>query len=213
MKAAEEIISICKIAWEQGLLAGWSGNASMRVADCSDLVVITAAGTPKGRLSPQDCIVVHMSGEVAEGTGKPSSESLVHLACYEAVPQCKAILHTHPVYLQALGLMLQKSISNPDKGFEDSFLELGLFEAKMWRKRLLFAPALPPGGKALADAAGAALRNAGAVKQPSALWLRNHGLVAMGHNLSDALCLTEELEHLAQVQTICLGANADRHPG
>ena len=68
----------------------------------------------------------------------------------------------------------------------------------MWRARLGFAPALPPGTKELADAVARA-----SLDHP-AVWMAGHGLCSTGATLAEALCLTEELEHLAAIQLLSL---------
>ena len=73
-----------------------------------------------------------------------------------------------------------------------------LFEAKLWRSRLGFVPALPPGSRELASAVALAAID------KLAVWMVNHGLCATGQSLADALCLTEDLEHVAHVQLLSL---------
>ena len=56
------------------------------------------------------------------------------------------------------------------------------------------------GGVVVARAVGAG-KAAGA-----AVWMAGHGLCCWGPSLADALCMSEELEHLAAVQLLALGA-------
>lgn len=81
----------------------------------------------------------------------------MHLELYRALPHCGAVLHSHPRRLLALSLVVA--------GQED-FLRLPLFEADVWRARLGFAPALPPGGAELALAVADAARAVGADQAP-----------------------------------------------
>ena len=37
-----------------------------------------------------------MSGKHLRGSGKPTSEMAMHLACYRARPDVKAVVHAHP---------------------------------------------------------------------------------------------------------------------
>ena len=75
-------------------------------------------------------------------------------------------------------------------------MRLPLFEADVWRAKLGFAPALPPGTTDLAEAV------AEAAKGKDAVWMAGLGLCCLGRSLSDALCLAEELEHLAALQIL-----------
>ncbi len=190
----EEMRDVCRDAWTQGLLSGCNGNASRRLpAPHQDVACLTCTGAAKGRLAPQNCCLVEIESAAPLYGGPASTESGMHLAIYRAKPQCGAILHTHPRRLLALSLRLEKEHS----GLED-FLRLPLFEADVWRARLGFAPALPPGTTELADAVARA-----SLDHP-AVWMAGHGLCSTGATLAEALCLTEELEHLAAIQLLSM---------
>lgn len=190
----EEIRDVCRDAWTQGLLSGCNGNASRRLpAPHEGIACLTCTGAAKGRLAPQNCCLVEIASAAPLYGGPASTESGMHLAIYRAKPQCGAILHTHPRRLLALSLRLEKE----EEGLEE-FLRLPLFEADVWRARLGFAPALPPGTKELADAVASA-----SLDHP-AVWMAGHGLCSTGATLAEALCLTEELEHLAAIQLLSL---------
>lgn len=185
--------SVCRDAWLQGLLSGCNGNVSCRLPMAEgvpDSICITRAGAAKGRLTATDCCVLSVDNGTVQHGGPPSTETGMHLALYRTLPHCQAVLHTHPRHLLALSLCLTAT--------PDAFLHLPLFEADVWRARLGFAPALPPGSTELA----AAVAEAAADKH--AVWMAGHGLCATGSTLAEALCLTEELEHLAQVQLLSL---------
>ncbi|MGE4310798.1 class II aldolase/adducin family protein [Desulfovibrio sp.] len=190
----EEMRDICRDAWTQGLLSGCNGNASRRLpAPHESVACLTCTGAAKGRLAPQNCCLVEIESAAPLYGGPASTESGMHLAIYNAKPQCGAILHTHPRRLLALSLRLEKE----GQGIEE-FLRLPLFEANVWRARLGFAPALPPGTAELADAVARA-----SLDHP-AVWMAGHGLCSTGATLAEALCLTEELEHLAAIQLLSM---------
>lgn len=189
---AAEMAAVCRDAWRQGLLSGCNGNASLRLAEAPGRICITRSGAAKGRLTAADCCVVALDDGRALRGGPASTETGMHLAVYRTVPDCRAILHTHPRRLLALSLRLADDMEN--------FLRLPLFEAEVWRARLAFAPALPPGSRELAEAVAEA-----AAGRP-AVWMAGHGLCAVGKSLAEALCLTEELEHLAHVQLLRLSS-------
>lgn len=192
-EAVESLADCCRIAWREGMMRGWSGNASLRLGG---KMLITASGAAKGHLRPGQCVLMELDGSGICGGSKPSSEWRVHSALYAAMPQGRAILHTHPRALQALELALAEKGEWPAR-----FLDLPLYEAGMWRGCLRIAPALAPGGEELARAAAAVMTPR---EPPCAVWLQGHGLCALGATLEEALCLTEELEHLAEVQLALL---------
>ena len=187
----ENLRSVCRDAWRQGLLSGCNGNASLRLpTPHSDTVCLTRSGADKGRLTAEDCCLVSLADGATLHGGPASTESGMHLAVYRALPDCAAILHTHPRRLLALSLRLG--------GTMEDFLNLPLFEAGVWRARLGVAPALPPGTPELAQAVAEAARTSPAV------WMAGHGLCSTGASLAEALCLTEELEHLAAIQLLSM---------
>lgn len=196
-----EITEICHTAWQKNLLDGWSGNASLRLEN-PEAILITASGSPKGSLDAADYIVMDLSGEILKGEKKPSSESFLHIGIYRKFPACKAVLHTHPVCLQAASLIL----ASKDMNLENDFLNIDLYEVAIWRKKLFFAAAQEPGSRKLAIAAQNAIPESQSKDMPCAIWLKKHGLCALGKNLRDALCLTEEMEHLAKAQIACFSA-------
>ena len=185
----EDFRAVCRDAWKQGLLSGCNGNASQRLGErAPNLICITRSGASKGRLTHADCCLMDVQTGAAVLGGPASTESGMHLAIYRARPDCTAILHTHPRRLLALSLRLA--------GRHEYFLRLPLFEAEVWRAKLGFAPALPPGTADLAEAVAQAASGSDAV------WMAGHGLCCLGRSLGDALCLAEELEHLAALQIL-----------
>lgn len=210
---AKEILilkKICAQACAAGLMHGWSGNASLRLEDGS--VLITASGINKRDISANECVILGMEGHILAGARKPSSEWRAHMALYAALPQATVILHTHPVHLQALELVLSTLGQEKNEEWRWRFLNINIFEAEIWRDRLVFAPPLAPGSAGLADSVAAAIAdsvNAGKMAPfPIAVWLGRHGLCAVAENPRDVAPLTEELEHLAQVQLLCLKSGA-----
>lgn len=185
----EEFRSVCRDAWKQGLLSGCNGNASRRLGGSApELACVTRSGAAKGRLTAADCCLMDIGSGATVSGGPASTESGMHLAIYRARPDCNAILHTHPRRLLALSLRLA--------GRQEDFLRLPLFEAEVWRAKLGFAPALPPGTTELAEAVALA------TSDKDAVWMAGHGLCCLGRTLAEALCLAEELEHLAALQIL-----------
>lgn len=190
----QTLTQLCRDAWQVGLLRGFNGNASVRLSDGT--MLITRSGCDKGRLREKDACVQAPDGALLHG-GPASSEGQMHLAIYAALPQTRAVLHTHPPRLLALSLRLA---AKEGENWRDAFLSLPLFEARTWRQRLAFAPALPPGTPELARAVAQAAQTAPAV------WMEGHGLCCHGGNPAFCLDLSEHLEHLAGIQLESIGA-------
>jgi L-fuculose-phosphate aldolase len=89
----------------RGLICGGEGNLSARLP--RGRVLCTPAGANKGYLHEDDLVVVGLDGaldEDAPARQRPSSEILLHLACYAERPDCAAVVHAHPPHAVALTL-------------------------------------------------------------------------------------------------------------
>ncbi|MBD5641157.1 MAG: class II aldolase/adducin family protein [Desulfovibrio sp.] len=195
------ILRVMRMAWQTGILRGFSGNASVRLENGDFL--ITASGVAKGSLMESSLLLVNARGEIIEGQGKPSIELGMHLQLYRLVPACSAILHTHPVYLHALPLLLGKDT-------REKMLSLDSAESDYWRERLVLTGEHAPGSTELARAVAAALNREWPVAPPlpCALWLASHGLCALAESIEAALGISEQLEHLAEIQWAVLAGKA-----
>ena len=79
---------------ESGLTAGTSGNVSARLDDGH--IVITPSSLPYPQMTDGDLVVLDLDGRQVAGLRPPSSEMLLHLACYRAFAEIGAVLHSHP---------------------------------------------------------------------------------------------------------------------
>ncbi|MFW6323647.1 MAG: tRNA (N6-threonylcarbamoyladenosine(37)-N6)-methyltransferase TrmO [Desulfovibrionales bacterium] len=176
----ERIIRAARDGWFRGILSGFNGNLSIRREDSS--VLITASGTAKGFLSPEDlCLVDLPSGRHLAGSA-PSSETQMHLEIYRRQPKAFSIVHTHPPSLLAVSLQ-----GRP-------LLPESLFEARAYAEQFTSIPPLPPGSLDLAQSV------AEAAWTHRAVFMQHHGLTCWGANPAEALALSEELESLASIQ-------------
>lgn len=120
LHAAEELCRTIAGFYSRGWCLGTSGNFSVRLQGNVRLqggvrppdsgsaeeplrLLITPSGIDKGRVTPEDLLVVDAGGEpVGGGAGKPSAETLLHVtAALEA--GAGATLHTHSVAATLLG--------------------------------------------------------------------------------------------------------------
>lgn len=178
-ETGQAILDAGRDGWLRGLFSGFNGNVSMRQGN---RVVITATGSAKGHLSPEDLAVVDLTTGQALTTARASSELAVHLEVYRNQPRANAIVHTHPPKLIALSLRRPEAL-----------LDLPLFEGQAFAAKLTRVPAMQPGTPGLGQAVGLACRDFEAV------FMDNHGLVCWGETMTRALGLAEELESLAGI--------------
>src|SRR4051812_49164527 len=101
-KLKEQMCDIGRRIWAKGYCAGNEGNHSVRIA--ADRVLCTPTGISKGFLKPDDICTVDMEGKQVAGRRKRTSEILMHLAIYNARPDVKAVIHSHPPHATAFAV-------------------------------------------------------------------------------------------------------------
>jgi L-fuculose-phosphate aldolase len=182
----KNLIDLCARAHQQGLMDGFSGNASLRRGG---LCVITGAGSAKGALGVTDFAVLDLeSGKLLSG-GQPSRETAMHLRIYRAQPEAGIILHTHPPRLTALSLRM------PGLPMRER-LKIPVVECAGGRLLCAEVGVFPFGSEELARAVAFE-----ATKQ-RAVWMEGHGLCVWGAEAAEVLGVSEELEHLARVRIL-----------
>ncbi len=189
-KAAEtalrkEVISIALAMSRSGLSPGRSGNVSCRLGDG---MLITPTGMPYEILKPADIVYVAADGSVAAKSRKPSSEWRFHLAAYDR-SDVQAVVHTH-----SLNATVLACAHKPIPAFHYMVAVAGGTDVPL-------IPYAPFGTDELAKFVGEGLRDR------DALLMANHGQIAVGRGLSQALELAHEIETLAAqyVQVLSLG--------
>ncbi len=73
---------------------GNGGNISFRIGP--NAVLCTPTLVSKFDLTPEDICLVDLDGNQLAGSKRRSSELLLHLEIYKAVPNAKAVVHCHP---------------------------------------------------------------------------------------------------------------------
>lgn len=83
--------------WEAGLIHLSSGNISERKGT---VIYITRTGSFLSMLTAQDVLTVNLNDALRDKNA--SSETPVHRALYQALPDIGAVVHAHPPYATAL---------------------------------------------------------------------------------------------------------------
>ena len=174
------VIAAGKRMLAEGVTIGAWGNISVR--DETGRVCITPSGMAYGTLTEDDIVVLAPDGTRLEGERKPSIETGLHLAVYAARPDCRAIVHTHPVYSTAFSAM-----------GED--IPLFLDEAaQQLGDTVRTAEYALPGTPELAENCVRALG-----PRSMACLLRSHGAVCLGETLDQAFLVSQVLESTARI--------------
>ncbi len=172
----ERIIEACREMERSGLNRGTSGNVSCREGDH---LLITPSGVPVSKMRHDSIVAMDFSGKVIGG-GKPSSEWHFHLDLLKSRPDLNAIVHTHSPHATALACLRE---------------DLPAFHymiAIAGGDSIRCAPYALFGTETLSAHAVTAM------KDRKACLLANHGLIAAGRDLDEAMAVAIEIESLCQ---------------
>jgi L-fuculose-phosphate aldolase len=178
-ETARVLVEIGRLLYEKSLVASTEGNLSARIE--GGRILITPAGTCKGRLREGDLVTLDASGVPLSGTGKPSSEADTHVAIYRARPDVGAIVHAHPP--TATGFAVA-GLPLADCVLPEVLLSVG---------SVPLAPYGTPGGADLAE------KVLTVAQAHDAFLLKNHGAVALGRTPFEAFHRMELIESFARI--------------
>ena len=188
-KKVQEIINVGNNIYNKNLVSGKSGNISKRIKTSNgDIVAITPTLKSLANLKPEDIVLVDLDGKILTN-GKPSSEVNMHLEIYKKREDVNGIVHTHSPY--ATGFAFSSKKIKRLEGFGE-----------------IKNPYLPeidyekPGSIELANNAG------NNIDDTDVLVLKNHGIICVSENLSEAESLAVFIEESAKTQFITYMLNS-----
>jgi L-fuculose-phosphate aldolase len=162
---------------ELGLNRGTAGNASVR---CGDNILITPSAVPLEDMCEQDLVLLAADGKVIRG-GKPSSEWFFHRDILAARSEIGAVLHMHSPYATTMAC-LRRNIP-----------AVHYMVAMAGGSDIRCTPYSVFGEQELSDHALDALQGR------MACLLGNHGMIALGKDLDEALYIANEVEFLCEI--------------
>lgn len=183
----EQLLKTSQKLVETGLNKGTSGNASIRVGDG---FLVTPSGMAVEEMSPDNMVYMQLDGSF-EQSKKPSSEWRFHRDILARRIDINAVIHTHSMFATTLAC-LHKEIPP----FHYMIAVAGGDNIKC-------APYALFGSQQLSDNALTAL------KDRKACLLANHGMIALGNDLEDALAVAVEVENLSEQYWRILQVNAN----
>ncbi len=159
-----------------GLNKGTSGNCSVRLEEG---FLVTPSGMAMEDMTPHDMVFMDFNGSAELGK-KPSSEWRFHHDILKNRPEIGAVIHTHSMFATTLACLHR---------------EIPPFHymiAVAGGDTIRCAPYALFGTQALSDYAMTALH------ERKACLLANHGMIALGRDLDDALAVAVEVENLCE---------------
>lgn len=182
MNLREELVWAGNELLRRGLTVYTAGNVSVRTEDNTGFL-IKPGSLPYPDIQPEDLVVVDWNGGVISGPRPPSIEHNLHRLIYLSRPDVGAIVHTHSQHATTLAASKMRcgipSVLGEVWGYLGGPIELAEYA--------------PPGTQQLAENAVRCLG-----KGRRAILLKNHGAVAVGDNLEQALDFAEIVEKSAE---------------
>lgn len=204
-EARRELAETVKWIHSKGWAPGTGGNFGVVCNREPIRLLITPSGIDKGSVLPEDLLLVDEQANVVEGHGKPSAETLLHIAIVRQ-RSASAILHTHSIWntLASLaasdvysltGYEMLKGLAGVQAGTLNIPTESPKFEAHFHNE---LVPVLE---NSQDIAALGALLAETLARYPNthAVLLRGHGMYTWGADLAEARRHAEVLEFLFEL--------------
>jgi ribulose-5-phosphate 4-epimerase/fuculose-1-phosphate aldolase len=189
----EDLVAVSRRGYERGLVAGVSGNNSLRVPG-TDLVLIKSTGGCQGEMDTSGTVLLRLDGTVLDPGRRPSKEWRWHLGIYRTRPDVGAVVHLHPPHAVAYAVADEAPL-------------LVHSAARAYLRRVEKIGLLPAGSTALADE----VMQVFADPEVRVALMREHGTIAAGPDIRTAYHWTEYLEDVARV-AILAGQITGRAP-
>lgn len=181
------IVETAQALVQKGYLMATGGNLSLRIPG-QNAFAITPSNYDYMKMTPDDVCILDYSLTMIDGHLKPSVESAMHGAVYQARADVNAIVHTHQAYVSALTL-----IKTPIPALFDE-------QARFLGRSVDIIPYAPSGTGMLKRTVAKHVKN-----HNNAFMMQNHGALVFGHDMERAVHNVEILEKcaLAYLLAIC----------
>ena len=191
VQAAEELASTIKRLHHRGWCDGTGGNFSVVVEQQPLRLLMAPSGVDKGSVNADELITVNCHGEVIEGQGRASAETLLHL-CIIQHCGAGAVLHTHSL----AGTLLSRIELGQGRVILEGWEMLKGLKGITTHDTSVSVPIIANNQdlQTLSESADARLNDA-----PHGLLVSGHGLYAWGDDLPEARRHTEILEFLLEL--------------
>jgi len=173
------VLAAAKSMYAKGIVEGTAGNVSGRVDDGT--VILTPSSLSYEAMQLDDLVQITLAGEVVAGHRSPTSEKAVHLAVLAEHPEVAAVVHCHAKYAS----MYAVAHVDIPSAIDEFVIYVG--------GDVPVCDYFGSGSKGLGPEVASKLGNR------SACLMANHGLVAIGKSVDDALHTALVTEHNAQI--------------
>lgn len=174
--ARERVVLFAQRMLREGLTYFTAGNVSVRIEGDPELVAMTPSSLPYDTMQPEDVVIASVGGRVVDGARRPTSEFPLHTLAYAQRPDIRAVVHTHSpsaMAMAAAGLSLPPILHGFVAGCGGG---------------IVTAPYAKGGTDEVP------LFTAEPLRDRSACFLRNHGVLAVGPTLEHAYNAAAQVE-------------------
>lgn len=192
-KLANELAETGRAFHARGWALGTSGNYSAVLKTQPLKLLITSSGVDKALLNKRHFLHINHSADVLRGDGRPSAESLLHVAVARA-RGAGCVLHTHSVWSTILSDRHSAKKSMAIRGYEmlKGLEGVKTHEHQEWIPIFENSQDIP----SLAKEVEALLKQD---PRPHGFLLRGHGLYTWGEDVAQARRHVEIFEFLLEV--------------
>lgn len=174
-----QVVNAAQLLTRKGFLSATGGNLSVRIAG-QKAFAITPSNYDYMKMVPEDICVLDFDLQPLAGERKPSVESGMHGAIYQARGDVNAIIHTHQVYPSTLAIL-----NMPIPALFDE-------QVRFLGRSVDVIPYAPSGTGMLKNTVARHVSN-----HNNAYIMANHGALLFGHDLERAMHNVEVLEKCA----------------
>lgn len=187
-KLKSDVLRTAKKVYEEKLMAGTSGNMSV-YDEKNKWIIITPSSYDYSIMEEKDIVVIDLEGNIVEGIHKPSSEWKMHAEIYKNIENVKAVVHTHSPYATSFAVNHQE-------------IPVILIEMLPFIKGSIEVSPFAEQGSAQVG-----INAVPVLKRKNACLMANHGVVAVGKDISQAYINSVYVEDSAKIyhMALCVG--------
>lgn len=167
----------------RGWVANHDGNISIRAPD-GQRFYATPTATAKAEVGPGDTVIVDLAGKKLSGHKRLFSEWHLHAVCYRARPDAQVVMHAHPPFATAFGL-IGRGLGTPT--LPEMVVSLG-------PNIPLIPYAMPKSASQDSDIAQALTTG-----DADTMLIAHNGVLVVGDDLEQAFLRLELVEHYAKI--------------
>ena len=185
-KQRQELIDTARKMEQYGLIRMSGGNVALRI---DDKVLVTPTAMAYDTMVIEDIVVVDLEGKTIEGIRRPTSDLKAILYILNHMPQVNAIIHTHQPKAVALSLICDR---------------LPLISTTMVdevKDEVNVAPFT------ISSDEGMGIQTVEYATKALCVILKNHGIMAFGKDLEQALSAAIYLEESCDIYLSALATN------